>query len=81
MSNEARKLTKNLLEEIIKKNKNYSIEDFQNYAYEIQDEYGVDSEDFMNAVDEIMTMQNDFFDGRGNLDKYMLEEFLVSYGY
>lgn len=81
MTTQARNLTKQLLEEIINKNKKYTVEEFEEYGREIYDEYGVDGEDFMNAVEEILTMQAEFFDSKGNLDRYMIEEFLTSYGY
>lgn len=81
MTPESRNLTKQLLEDIIKKNKKYDMDELQEYAREIEDEYGEDAEDFLNAVEEMTTYYIDFFDHEGNLDYHMIGEFLTSYGY
>lgn len=80
MNKDARAVTKQAFKDILDANTDYTAEDLEDLVREIVDEYGVDGEDFEQAVQEILELP-EMFDHNGNLDKEMVDEFLTSYGY
>lgn len=80
MSIESHEIARQMFTDIINENYDLTEDDLRERVAEVEDEYGEDSEDFKNLIDDLCDSA-EFFDGDGFLIKDYLEDFLESYGY